>query len=331
MPQKPRKKLTLDRIARAHAARMAAEFADFQDATRDVTRVDPGLGQRGNARVMPAVEAFTVPHADLLGRLPRTSDGAPVGNASPSERGGARGDADALRPSADPTSWMGGAAGSDANVTEDPATGVIEKAWKVDEDDGSTTVHRSVHNPQDGSHTSTRTRSEGGREVHYIRITDNQDGTSNGTTRGTDARGVTTHEWSRDASGRLVQDWFLTTDHRGRTVEEWDRGEDRRRGFVRIPTDDQGSALGRRLGERFSHGAQARAPEVTKVNPGEPDNSGPQAERINPGQSIVINPAGVGSVTRDMSAARAKHMRQMLRDKVGGHVNPPGPGKTGGK
>ncbi|MGE0703770.1 MAG: hypothetical protein AB7F99_01145 [Vicinamibacterales bacterium] len=331
----------LDRIAENHAARLAAEFAHLEGLAQDLAGAAsgiaggkgtrPGALRTGGLRdsMTGASERYRMPHADLLDGLPGNTDATAAGNAGPSERGGARGDASAFRPSGNPAAWMAGAASTDATVTKDPSTGIVEKAWTVENGDGSTTQRTSVFNPQDGSTTSTsRTTSAGGGETNYIRITDHANGTSDGTTRMSDQDGTTTHEWARDTKGRLVTDLFTTTDSRGRVVEEWDRRLRPPQGINRMPTGEETSELARRLGARFSHGAKAPVVNPTKVNPGDRDDSPPPAPRLNPGDGIVVNPAGPGVQSREVSAARAKHWRQQMRDKVGGIVNP---GSGGGR
>src|SRR5690606_22561276 len=104
---------------------------------------------------------FGTPHGELLGRLPRTSDGKPAGNAGPSERGGTRNDAGAFMPSGNPASWVSGAASTDATVTKDRTTGIVEKSWTTQNSDGTTTVRTSSHNPGNGSDTTTSTTRDG--------------------------------------------------------------------------------------------------------------------------------------------------------------------------
>lgn len=62
------------------------------------------------------------------------------------------------------------------------------------------------------------------------------------------------------------------------------------------------------------------------VNPEGPDDSGPQASVINPGDSIVVNPSGETAQAREVSQAHAEHWKDLLSDLIGGKVNPPGPG-----
>ena len=304
----PAEHAQLDRIAQAHAARMAAEFKDLFEVMSNVERVEPSLGGRrdGGPAGIP----------DLSGLPGGSSQGS----------GSQRDDRHAFMPSMDLSSYMAGAASGDATVTKDPETGIVEKTWTTENEDGTSTVHTSAHNPQEGSSTSTHTTRSGGREVHHIRITDRRDGSSEGETRVTDADGRTTHTWERDSRGNLVVDFFQTTDRRGRVVEEWDRARVPRGGLNRMPTDDATSELGRALGARFSHGAKKPGFSGPLVNPGDPDLSGPEAPRLNPGDSIVVNPAGeAAGQGREVSAARARHWQQQLRDRVGGLVNPPGP------
>lgn len=307
----PAEHARLDRIARAHAARMAAEFKDLVDVMQNVERVEPSLG--GSKGGGPGGR-------DLAGRA-----GAKISGSQ-----GATDDRRAFMPSTDLKSYMAGAASGDATVRKDPSTGVVEKTWTTNNSDGTTTVHTSAHDAHEGTSSSTHRTLSGGNETHFIRITDHRDGSSEGETRVThrDGRSVQ-HTWARDPGGNLVTDYFpQTTDSRGRTVEAWDRARDRRRGLTRLPSDDAGSDLGRQLGARFSHGAKKPAPVVTHVNPGDREDTGPRAPRINLGKKIVVNPAvEAANQGREASAAQRKHWQQQLRDKIGGQVNPPGPAR----
>ena len=300
----PTESARLDRIARAHAARMAAEFKDLFDVTQNVERVEPSLGGgKGGAQG----------GRDLAGRAGAGTKGSQA----------AADDRRTFMPSTDLRSYMAGAARGDATVTK--VGGVVEKTWTTNNSDGTTTVHTSAVNTREGSSTSTQTTRNGGDEMH-IRITDHRDGSSDGETRVTNRDGSSAqHTWSRDPAGNLVIDYFQTTDRRGRT-QEWDRARDPRGGLTRLPSDDAGSELGRRLGARFSHGAKKPAPVVKQVNPGQRDDTGPRAPRINLGKKIVVNPAvEAANQGREASLAQRKHWRQQLRDKIGGQVNPPGP------
>lgn len=64
-----------------------------------------------------------------------------------------------------------------------------------------------------------------------------------------------------------------------------------------------------------------------RVNPGEPNDTGNAAPKLNPGISIVINPDLNASAGRDreLSAELGKAIQQQLSEKVGGEVNPVGP------
>ena len=62
------------------------------------------------------------------------------------------------------------------------------------------------------------------------------------------------------------------------------------------------------------------------VNPGQLDDSGPKAERIDPGDSLVVNPAGAASQAREVSRELAEHWKAQLLERAGGLVNPPGEG-----
>jgi hypothetical protein len=76
---------------------------------------------------------------------------------------------------------------------------------------------------------------------------------------------------------------------------------------------------------RSNSGQSVRNPN--RVNPGDPDDKGNAAPRIDLGDAIVINP-DVNEVIgggRELSAEVGAAMRRYLREKVGGLVNPPGP------
>lgn len=292
----------LEQSAQMQAARMMAELKEFFDALADLQRAGLLKGIGGGDST------------DWVREL-----------------------ANKFRPSMDLSSYMAGAARSDG---KDPAKGggdkpggggdrIIEKRWSRQNDDGSVTNFSHVTNLENGSYTTTEVWWEGDTEVLYSRHTDYADGSSDGEYRvRLDDGGYVSHAWAKDPNGNFVIDLFQTTDRHGNVVEVYDRAAARRRGLVRIPTEDETSELGRELGRRFSHGKRAGSPVVTWVNPGDPDLSGPtDAPRINPGESIVVNPAteSAGKQAREISAERAKHLVQDLRDKVGGVVNPPGP------
>lgn len=304
-PLTPADQARLEQIRQLEAARAAAELKDVLDVLKELERMEPSLGGGGSV-------------------LPMGPSGSERGSGS------ARDDRQAFMPSMDLSSYMRGAARQDGGGGKQPQTDNEPKSdtWTTRGEDGTTTVHTRVHNSENGSTTTTHRTHDGDRETRYVLITDYADGSSEGVTRATLPDGTTvTHTWSTDPSGNFVTDHFTTEDSQGRLVEEWDRADSRRRGFVRLPTDDETTELGRALGARFSHGAKKPAPVVTHVNPGDPDASGPQAPRFNPGERIVVNPApdAAGQQAREVSAERAKHWQQQLRDKVGGHVNPPGP------
>ena len=307
----PAESKKLDRIAQAHAARMAAEFKDVREVVQHFERVEPSLGGRET------------------GRVPSGRDVVAKTGGSSERSGGAKDDRQLVMPSTDLASYMAGATSDDATVTKD--AGVIEKRWNTRNDDGTTTVHTSAYNANEGSRTSTETtRSQN--DTRAQRITDRRDGSSDGETVITDRRDrlIVRHSWERDARGNFVRDNFQYRDYRSGEERDYDRAAERRRGLVRLPSDDAGSPLGRRLGARFSHGATKPAPVVTQVNPGERDDSGSRAPRLNLGKKIVVNPGvEAGNQGREVGAARVKHWQRQLRDKVRGQVNPPRP--KGGK
>lgn len=68
------------------------------------------------------------------------------------------------------------------------------------------------------------------------------------------------------------------------------------------------------LAARFSHRPHTPPPEPSKVNPGAPNDSGPRAPKIDPGESIVINPVTEASgQSREMSAELAALLRDHIR------------------
>jgi len=76
---------------------------------------------------------------------------------------------------------------------------------------------------------------------------------------------------------------------------------------------------------RHNPGGTVKSPN--RVNPGDPDDSGNAAPRLDPGVSIVVNPPLNESAGRDreISAEMGAALRQQLQDKIGGKVNPPAP------
>jgi hypothetical protein len=316
----------LDEIAEANQARIASELADLQAMVDVGLEKYEGLGGT-KAPSVEKVPGYDMPHQEMLGNVPRNTDSVPYANASPSERGAARGDAAALRPSDSSSDWLSGAASGDATVEKDPETGAVVKTWTLSNDDGSTTRRTSSYDPQSGSQTSgSTTTSADGTSSARVQITDASDGSSDGTTRVTEGGTTMSHSWVRDSSGNMTHDVFETTDSNGRVIDSWDRGNDPRfrDNLARMPRDDATSEAGRRLGARFSHAKPTPPPEVTKVNPGDADDSGPGTSRINPGEGIVVNPSiDVSSQqARQVGAAQAKHWKDELRDKTGGKINP---------
>lgn len=320
----------LDQIAEAHQARIVEEIADLQEAIGFALETHEDLGV--SAPEMEKAPGYDMPHEEILGDLPRHSGGEPHANASPSERGAARGDAAGLRPSGNPADWLGGMASGDAEVEKDPETGTVVKTWSVEHSNGSTTAWTSSFNPQTGTEAVTlnTTNPDRPEDAYYIQIVDEQDGSSSGITRVTRPDLTVSHTWARDSEGRMTLSLFETRDSStGRLVNSWDRGNDP--GFDRMPRDDAPSEAGRRFGKRFGHEKPAPAPEVTKVNPGDPDDSGPKGPRLQPGPGIAVNPPidADHQSSRQMSAAAAAHWKKELLDRVGGKVNPPGPQEEG--
>jgi hypothetical protein len=59
-------------------------------------------------------------------------------------------------------------------------------------------------------------------------------------------------------------------------------------------------------------------------NPGQPEDSGPRATTIDPGDSIVVNPAGAATQAHAVSRELMEHWQNELRERAGGLVNPEG-------
>lgn len=319
----------LDKIAESHFARMAKEVAELQDIIKIGVEEYEGAGVSMQPET-EKVEGYAMPHEEMLGDIPQHTGGAPYANASPSERGAARGDAAALRPSGNPADWLGGAASGDASVEKDPETGRVTKTWTVESGDGTTTERTSSFNPQSGTEASTSTTTNRERDsTVYVQVVDERDGSSDGVTRVSEGGMTWSHSWARDSNGRMTHDYFETTDSSGQVVNSWDRGNDPRfRHLNRMPRDDAPTEAGARFGRRFGHEKPAPPPEVTKVNPGDPDDSGPKGPRLQPGPGIAVNPPidAEAQQSRQMSKAQAEHWKQELLDRVGGKVNPEGGG-----
>ena len=57
-----------------------------------------------------------------------------------------------------------------------------------------------------------------------------------------------------------------------------------------------------------------------RVNPEGPDDSGPEVARIDPGDSIVVNPAGETGQSRQVSNELAEHWRNQLLERAQGVI-----------
>ena len=136
------------------------------------------------------------------------------------------------------------------------------------------------------------------------------------------------HLWARDAEGNITSDVFTGIDSKGIIVREWDRAA-QRRNLTRTPRDD-GTGDGKWA--RWQVKIIGRRPDLSLKNPNqviaeEGGDNGPAGGNINPGGTIVVNPDPIKEAgrSRRISAARAAHWQQKLKEKAGGQVNPPNP------
>lgn len=278
------------RIEQANQARGLKELDAMRGLQQDLTRIDPmdgdALGLTGGNR-----GGFG---SALRGNRGSGNSGGfgsldgPLGGILRGNQNG-RGAAP-LTPSMNPRDWMGGATSQDggAEVTKSPS-GVVTKTW---EHEGTTYEDTSFP------------RGDGVDHDHHMREERRGDGTS-----------TTVQTWTReDGSGYMHMTGrdsnFRVTYGRnvvfgpGREVESdltSDNPTDRyprwRPGPMHPDQMQDPNAPGydsefARWAARFDHSRKSGPPLINRVNPGPegatPENEGP---RLDPGQSIVINPS----------------------------------------
>lgn len=330
-------------IARMHELAALKEIADLKEilgGLADEYRVDTGVGRTESQGVGSSgfpedtSRGFKTPHEELLNRMPGNTATAPYANAGPSERGGARDLAGAARPSTDPSSWLGGIAsqdGSGRRTVTDPDGTEFEEYQ-----DGDTSVR--VIRYSNGSFVEhTNTPGTGGR-VETVQAYEAESGESSGEVAVYDDDGLvirTTYKRTRDGetSGSVTVrngGTYTTHIHGGEGgSQEKPSGDQKPSGkpkdVVTLPGTEAGvrPELARAFARQFDHSAKAGPPEVTKVNPGDPDDSGPKGPRLKPGKGIVdIEEKRSRPITR----RQAEHWKQEMQDKAGGRINVEGGG-----
>jgi hypothetical protein len=330
----------MEEFARGHEAAFLKDLVDLEGLVGNLAggyEADLGLSRPETGglggRPLPDLETkpgFKSPHEELLGSLPRNTDAAPMRNAGPSEKGGARRDAAAARPSTNPRDWAGGATsqdGADPTYNEYPLdNGGTQRVWHfsngsfveevtVGGDGSPRTTTIFAYEAESGEQSGeTSLYDQNGDLVLRTTFRANADGSSSGSTTVRNGGTYTTSIWEKDAGGQKT----------GGTVEKTS-SDDLKKGMAVLPGTESGanSAFARYLARRFSHGKKAGPPVVTHVNPGDPDYARPvRGSRLKPGKGIIDVEE---QKSRHVSRERAEHWQQELKDKVGGKVNPPGP------
>jgi hypothetical protein len=308
---------------------LITDLADQYKTDIDISsgKVSDQLGSRGLPNQIP--EGYQSPHEDLLGSLPRNSDSQPYANDAGSGIG-ARDLANAARPSGDARSWSSGSRSQDGmpepEVGQIPGTNTTQTVWRFD--NGSfveqletsdsnyrtVTIHsyEAISGEQSGETSLYDTNGLVFRTTYRV----NGDGSSVGTVTSRQGGTYVLHIWEKDSAGNPVDSKTDSTS-----------AEDVKKGTVTLPGTESGanSELARLMAMKFDHSKKASPPITTHVNPGDPDyNPNQKTNTINPGKGILdVEEKKSIQISRN----RAKSWMQSLKDKVGGKVNPPGPGE----
>ncbi len=201
-----------------------------------------------------------------------------------------------------PRDAMGGAA---STKDDEPMEGFVNKEGEMvfGEDGSSSRTHRSG-DLSTGTHT-------------LVTETDNADGSTTQSLYQEEPNGSATFSFRT-----VDEDRNLLGEGSGSFPPGWRQDVDQQQG-VDGDADPDGAWA------RWQAKISGQRPDLSLKNPDqtgpeEGGDTGPATGQINPGGSIVVNPdvAAEAGQAREVSAERAKHWQDQLKEKAGGIVNP---------
>ena len=211
------------------------------------------------------------------GQLPAATNPQQNNNDAPQAGRNSNG----LKPSANPKDWMSGSSNVSTTHNNPDGSRSIHSILRNDEE-GTTTEATTTIAPNGNSVTNSTIVNDNGTTT-TVMTENRQDGSS---------RTMTTVSPSK-ANGDVGSHTVRETDSQGRVTHyERDAIDNRAHKNIDKLIDPNSDTSGGSQWSGFDHTAKKGAPVINQVNPGHGnENPNPQAPRLNPGNSIVTNPA----------------------------------------